>query len=59
MSRVDQWTDDHIETALRLLTDAERLVQWHTDMSGYNGPGYRPAGVDQWLKELKSFMGGE
>lgn len=53
MSMVDLWTDDHVEEAIKLLVDAERLVLWHRMGDGYNGP--RPD-QDIWLHDVRDFL---
>lgn len=53
MSMVDLWTDDHIEKAIKLLVDGERLVLWHRLGDGYNGP---LPNVELWLKDVRAFL---
>lgn len=49
MSKLDIWTDDHIETAIRLLVCAERLLEPHRSEEGECGRVWEQ--INRFLKE--------
>lgn len=53
MAAIDTWTDEQVETAIRLLVDAEWLVLWYRNPDGHKGPLRDPV---NWLSDVRTFL---
>lgn len=53
MAAIDTWTDEQVETAIRLLVDAQWLVLWYRNPDGHKGPLRDPV---NWLSDVRTFL---